>query len=376
MIVNNTNDFLTINDFLKKFKISDLEYRLDMGAPRFTLNQIIKEKPSSLDNIILDYGSADGLDQLRDKIICKIEKENHVTLSINNLFVCAGSTCGLYTALDKLLKPGDNVLIPLPCYPSYVQYVTKLNYKPVFHSINMDSNVLMSKEDLEKYIEKDNIRALIINTPHNPTGKIFSNENIKEIIKYCILMGVLVIIDEAYYQIDFNNEYDPDYILHPNVIYIRSFSKYYLSPGIRVGYLFGEEKTIKKLSNHNNLIHGRSSVISQHCAIQLLSSDKSIFDEQVKKYKRNMEYLKSCLSGNDSISLIEPQGSFFAFFRINKKLDINSYISVLAEKYKTLVIPGGVFSPETTNYIRIAFTEKEEKVYSAIDRMLGCIEEY
>lgn len=372
-----TKHFSSMNDFIESVDINKLLFRLDIGAPRFTLAEVFGSDVEDLHHVSLDYGASSGLKILRELLAEKIKFENGLDVSADNVLITDGAAPAIYTVLSSILKSGDSVLIPTPAWPSYEKYVTLLRCKVVLCEIDfMQPDISLPIDILDYYRKANNIKVLIINSPHNPTGKIFSQENLYEIMEYCIKHNIFIVIDEAYYGVVYKHIESP-YLNNPNIFYVRSFSKYYLLPGIRLGYIFGNAKAISQIGTLFNVLHGKTSTLSQHIGVKLLQQSKTIFQAQIQKYNNNIAAFRRIYSLNTNLlEMVEPTGTFFIFCRIKPKIAMDHFITRLINNYGTMIIPGNMFSSQIIDYIRISLTEKEDKIYEGFERLISCIGDY
>jgi aspartate/methionine/tyrosine aminotransferase len=215
-----------------------------------------------------------------------------------------------------------------------------------------------------------------VNSPHNPTGKIFSKCNLKQLINYACRYNIYILFDEAYYNIQFDND-DKEVelsCLSNQVLIFRSFSKYFLLPGLRLGYLIGMPDIIKKISTVHHQMLGCLSKITEQIGQHILSSDYSIFDRKVCEYKEVACYAEAIFKKNNYLTLIRPQGTFYLFAQLNCDLDANAFYWELAERYRTLVLPGNIFCRNLPQYFRFAMVMSKEENLEGLERIINCIE--
>ena len=373
--MNTDNRIRSMSQYIEQFDVSRLIYRLDIGSPQFTLAEVLGSGVEDLKNVLLDYGPSNGLCILRELLAQKVMTENNLDVTASNVTVTSGATAGLYAVLSVILSIGDAVLVPLPAWPSYANYVYSLHGRVVHCPLeHKTGGLVLSEEILNYYHHKFNIKAVIITTPHNPTGRIFAQEDLQEVIECCIKRNVYVIIDEAYHGLTYSHYCHDGYVRHQNVFYVRSFSKYYLLPGIRLGYVFGDAQSVSQVGSVHNAIHGKTSILSQHIGVKLLLQDDTVFQQQVQKYRNNLNFFRQLLYCNmQLLEMIEPDGAFFILCKIKQKIDMDSFLNRLANVYRTMVIPGSVFSADLADYIRISLTEKEARIYKGFENLVTCI---
>lgn len=364
-----------MSEYIEQFDVSKLTYRLDIGSPQFTLADVLGDGAENLKDILLEYGPSQGLRALKELLAQKVMAENKIAMTADNVTVTSGATTGLYALLSTILSPGDSVLVPSPAWPSYANYIRSLHSKVVYCPLEFTANgLVLSREAVFYYRKKCDIKAVIITSPHNPTGRMFAQEELRELIESCIKHNIYVIMDEAYYGLAYTYVNRGVYVQHPNIFYVRSFSKYYLLPGIRLGYIFSDAQSVLQVGKVHNIVHGKTSVISQHIGVNLLLQDDAIFQQQVQKYKNNLNSFRQLAYRHTHlVEIMEPDGAFFILCKIKQKMAIDRFLNRLADVYSTMVVPGSMFSEDLTDCIRISLTEKETRIYKGFENLIACI---
>ncbi|SHK19135.1 pyridoxal phosphate-dependent aminotransferase [Paramaledivibacter caminithermalis] len=367
----------SISKFVGKIKNIDKYYRFDIGLPRLRLKELIGVPLDIMfNNIYMDYSPAKGLYSLRETISKMFKDERGITYSPEEVLVCCGSLGAIYSALKAILNPGDKVLVPLPAWPTYENLI-KINSGQMI-TIDMDLN----KEYLELDIEavdnaiQGDIKAVIINNPHNPTGMMYSPENIRQIINYACRNNIYVLIDEAYHNIIYDDKVieKTPYIKHPNILYFRTFSKYYGVPGLRLGYVLGNLETLEAVNTVNHLTVGNIDKITQYVGLNLLTSSNTYFEERVRNYKKWIQKASEIIEISDcGMKILQIKGTYYIFARLPEKLDFVTYCQKLLTKYKTIVLPGSIFGKKYHNYIRLSLTENEDKMLKGLENVVECV---
>ncbi len=367
---------VSISKFISKVNNIEECYRFDIGLPRILLKDIMAEEKlrGLLEATYLDYAPAKGILKLRKALSENINSHRKSSyISAENIVVTCGSIGGLYAAFKAILNYGDKVLVPLPAWGTYNNVITINGGQVVNCELNLNAEYL--EFDIDKTVSSitGGIKAVIINNPHNPTGKLYSAKCIQSIIEYAVLNDIYVFMDEAYSGLEFEKEKSTEYPFLPNLIYFRSFSKYYMVPGLRLGYVYGNNEIIENVNTVNHIMASNIDKAAQYIGLELLTGRSEIFEKQKNAYLEWGKLANEIFSAtNDSIKLIKPQGTYYIFAELNNKIDVNQYWDRLANEYRTIVLPGWMFGANTANYIRLSMVEREDKIEKGLRNIASC----
>lgn len=373
--MNNKMQFSSLSEVFDSYKTEDISFHLDIGEPKFNLEEILSGQLINISNIVLKYGPIHGMLELREVLREKIYMQDRISYPVEGITITNGATSALQSVLYSLIKPMDSVLIPLPNWPSYSNFIKSCNGNIVNCQIEFTETHIYLDIKLIKYLSyKWHIKCIIITNPHNPIGRFYDKNNLQEIIEFCISKGINIVIDEAYYGLDHEASNFGFYLKHPNVFFIRSFSKYYLAPGIRLGYVFGNPNKIQYVGAIHNALHGKVSILSQEIGNALLKQDDFMFKLQLQKYKDNVKMIERMFRSKSSlIEIIKPNGAFFLWCEIKPRIDMKKFYYKLAKIYKTLVVPGFCFGGGFMKFIRISLTEDSLQLYNGVKNLIECI---
>jgi aspartate aminotransferase len=317
------------------------------------------------------YSLVPGIKELRSKLTSFHQAQIKAPLTEKNFFLSNGSKQVIYSLFQILISPGDEVIIPRPYWVTFPESVKLAGGVPVF----VDSSDLdLDLEAIKKACTKKT-KAIIFNSPNNPSGLVFSKAKVQALAEFCYENKIWLMSDEAYEQIVFEgHEFICPLSLEAkyfeNTVSIRSFSKSYCMTGFRMGYLIANEKICHQLSSLQSHVSGNNCTFAQYGALAALSMDKS-FQAELRaelKTKRDLAY-KLAL---ELFPCPKPQGGFFIFADVSKymgarfKDDIELAHHILKEANVSL-LPGSFFGKSP--YLRISFSPSLEDIKEGFARM-------
>jgi len=339
--------------------------RLDIGQPDFDTPEHIKQAAiDALKEGFTGYTSSYGIPELR-KAIAEKESEKFGDINENNVLVTAGGSGALTCSFLSFLKPGDEVIIPDPFWSPYVFQIVTAHGK--LKSINYFTNEKIDAEKIEKSITK-RTKIILVNSPENPTGRVYKKKNLEVIADIANNHDLLVISDEVYEKLVFG---DSKHISIANMIpektlLVNSCSKTYAMTGWRVGWLVGKEEYIGEIMKCNRATIACPTSIVQKAAYVALTSDQSCVEEMRKKYEERRDVAEEEF-GKLGLEFIKPHGAFYIFPKIGK--DSWKFALDLLEKKSVSVVPGLPFGSSGKGHIRVALTVDSERIREGIRRM-------
>lgn len=353
---------------------------LGIGDPDFDTDsriinrtfELIKEKKST------HYTPVPGYKELREAIALKYREENNFEVNYEEVIVTHGAQYALMVTMLTLLNPGDEILIPDPYYPSYPSQVFLTGATPVFIPTFEKDGFKVKGENIENKITKKS-KLIIINSPNNPTGAVLGEEDLEEISKIAIKNDLIVISDEAYETMVYDNKKHFCIANFPGMrertITINSFSKRYAMTGWRVGYAVATKEIITNMMKISGYNLSCPCSVSQQAAIAALDSSLGIIEKLKFEYERRRNFVVTELNKIKGISCIKPEGAFYIFANINRTGKSSEEIyDELLTKGRVVVIPGSAFGKQGEGYIRIAYTLPIDRLGEAIKRIRKVVE--
>lgn len=346
---------------------------LSLGDPDITTDKRIIE--SAFHDALkghTHYTSAYGMKELRNAI-CRLYKEeyNH-SVDREEIMVTTSGSHAMWLSLEAILDDGDEVIIPSPYYTPYPQQVELARGVPVFINTLESENFQLDPVRLENAIT-NKTKAIIINTPCNPTGSVLTKDNMEQISNIAKKHDLLILADDIYTIFNYDDPFIPMSTLEgmkERTITIGSFSKDFAMTGWRIGYIYAPSYMIDifKDINENNVFTAPS--VSQRAAIHALDMRKKIQPDMIKEFKTRTFLAYDRLKELKNVSVLPPKGTFYLFPNIKATgLSSDEVRDIILREAHVLVLPGTAFGTNGEGYIRIAVTVGEEKINEAFDRI-------
>lgn len=345
---------------------------LTLGEPDFPTPEEIKlEVNKALDKDMTHYAQTIGNIDLVEKISLYEKEYNNVSYDLNEIIVTNGSTEAITASLFSVINEGDEVIIPIPAFGLYESSLklAGAKYVPLDTSIN---NFQISKEMLDNVIT-DKTKAIVITSPNNPTGTIYTYETLKNIYNAVKDKPIFVICDDCYEQLVYQ-ERVPSFSnfkeIKNQIIVTKSFSKSYAMTGWRVGYILACKEVIEEIVKYHQFMVTTVNTFIQPACIKALDYNPS---SMVLSYKDRRDYVYKRLV-DMGFDVVKPEGAFYIFPSI-KKFNMSSYDFCLnlLNKYHVALIPGIYFGVE--GYIRISYCVKMDVIEEALNRLEKFIKE-
>ena len=328
-----------------------------IGQPDFPAPAAVREAAKrAIDEGKSGYTPTQGIDPLRAGIAEKLNRDNHVPCTMDDVLITAGSSGGLLLAMSAVLDPGDEIIIPDPYFVSYIQLARFLGANPILVDTYPDFQVDPSR--LADAITP-RTKAIMLNTPNNPTGAVYPAETLKEIASIAERNGVLIISDEVY------EDYIYDGLRHfsigsvyPFTVTINAFSKSHALTGWRIGYAAAPKAIISKMAELQQYTFVCAPSFAQFAMLEALKMGPA---EEISTYESRRDLAYSLLS--QTFEVTKPQGSFYIMPEM-RGLDTNDFVEKSIAS-NVLIIPGEIFSERNTN-IRLSYSTNEDAIRRGI----------
>ncbi|PIR13273.1 aspartate aminotransferase [Candidatus Falkowbacteria bacterium CG11_big_fil_rev_8_21_14_0_20_39_10] len=317
---------------------------LSIGQPHFPVSAKLKKAAKiAIDSNCNSYTSSAGRPDLRKKIAAKLRAENNISAKPEEIIMTAGVSGALFLAFGACLDPGDEIIVPDPYFVFYKEILTFLGIKIVFLDTYPDFHI--DSEKLKKLITPKT-KAILLNSPNNPTGAVYTKEELKKIAQIAKKRNLLIISDEIYEKFDYDDKFFSIGSIYKNTLTLNGFSKSQAITGWRLGYAHGPQyiiEAMKKLQQY-------SFICAPSLVQAALETEMNLsLSEEIKKYKAKRDFVYENLK--DKFDLNRPEGAIFAFVKIPKGK--KNFSEKLMDN-KLLAVPGKVFSKKS-NYFRISF---------------------
>ncbi len=347
---------------------------LGVGEPDFeTPWHVVDEGIYSLERGKTFYTSNSGLKELRQEI-CKWygRKYNVKYEPESESIITVGGSEGIDLALRALLNPGDEVIIPEPCYVSYVPCAALAGGVPVTIDLKNENQFKLTAEELEAAIT-EKTKVLILSFPNNPTGAVMSREDLLPIAELCRKHDIYVISDEIYSELTYSEQGHfsigalPD--MKERTIIVNGFSKAYAMTGWRLGYALAPEKIAKLMTKIHQFCIMCAPTTSQYAAIEAVKNGDKDIAVMRKSYDERRRFLYKRL--NDmGMPAFEPMGAFYIFPSIQRfGMTSDEFATELLKQQKLAVVPGNAFGDSGEGFIRISYAYSIDRLREAMDRI-------
>lgn len=352
---------------------------LSIGEPDFYIPEKAKQYGiDSLNDNLTKYNMVPGLKILREEICKKLSIENNCSFSIDEIVVSSGAKHSITNTLLALTNPGDEILVPKPYWVSYPEMIKLVNAVPVFIDTDKANDFKLTRDVLEKYITPKT-KMLFLNNPSNPTGAIYTKEELIDIANVCLENNIYILADEIYERIHYNDNFTSISSLGDDIknisIIVNGFSKSAAMTGLRIGYTASSKEIAKALSTIQGHLVSHPSLTAQYIAYGALKECSKDIDDMVNTYKHRRDLVIDKLDKINNLGYVTPDGAFYIFIDLSlykDKLDFEDSFSIefcnqLLDKYEVAAVPGIAFGLD--DYIRISYACSEEKFLTGIDRL-------
>ncbi|MBD3238040.1 MAG: aminotransferase class I/II-fold pyridoxal phosphate-dependent enzyme [Candidatus Moranbacteria bacterium] len=358
---------------------------LAQGIPSFQSPPCVKRSVElALKSSIIDkYSLSPGLPQLRELIELNLEKQNMYYDWETEIIVTAGTIQGITATILALTNPGDEILIPDPTYTSYREVITLAGCQPVYVPLNQANNWSFEIERFAQAIT-NKTKAIFYCNPNNPTGTIYSQENLKLLAKLAEENNLFLISDEVYKEFTFDQKQIFSLAqvrrLRQRLVRIYGFSKAYAMTGWRVGYVHSDRSVIQEILKVHDCLVTCAAVVSQYAAIGALEMGET----DLKKFNQRYLKLRDLVCDRlDRLSHVfqytRPQSTYYVFPKIkpnhmtklnqNQQIDSWDFAMKLLDKIAVAVVPGFAFGPNGEGHLRINFGRSAQDINRAFDRL-------
>jgi aspartate/methionine/tyrosine aminotransferase len=358
---------------LAREKVSKGEQLFSLGLGEPNINppvEIVDSVYKAAQEGYNKYMNSMGSNQLRENISKKLQNENDIKCTKDDIFITFGAKQALVLTLMAILEPFDEVINFTPCYVSYIPQIKIAEPRSVIHNIDLNRNDFSIDFDrLEEKIN-DKTKAIIVNSPNNPTGKIITEEEYRKLSDLVAGKDIYIISDEIYEYLNFSNQKHispgsfPE--LAEKVITINGFSKSFGITGWRVGYMKVPKKiksTIYKLMQH---INTNVTSFIQKGIENIYDLDRSFIEDYKKQLKNMSEYVCDELD-KTSVSVIKPSAGFFCFVDISSSgLSSDAFATKLLDEQNVALNPGIAFGPNWDDYVRISYAGDKKEIEHGI----------
>ncbi|MBM4047543.1 MAG: pyridoxal phosphate-dependent aminotransferase [Planctomycetes bacterium] len=353
-----------------------------VGEPDFDTPDNIKEAAiKAIRSGFTKYTPSSGTDELKAAICRKFKVENGLDYKPSEIIVSCGAKHSIYNMVITLCDPDDEVIIPAPYWVSYPDMAMMAHAKPVFIPTSDKDNFKINAEKLDRAITP-RAKLLILNSPSNPTGMVYTEQELRAVVGLAVKRGLFVISDEIYEKCIYDGwkhvspaGFGPEF--KAKVLTVNGLSKAYAMTGWRIGYTAGPEEIIKAAGKAQDHSTSNPVSIAQKAAVEALSGDQSATAKMAAEFDRRRKYIVDRLNKMPGVSCLMPPGAFYVFPNVSKLfgrklmgVDVKGsvqLVDVLLEKAHIAAVPGAPFGAD--DYIRFSYATAMDKIVQGMDRM-------
>jgi len=351
---------------------------LGAGEPDFNTPQhILEASVKAMNEGQTKYTPAGGLMPLKDAIIEKFKRDQNLTYKSSEVIVCSGAKHALYTLFQVILDEGDEVIIPTPYWVSYPEQVKLAEGTPVYVEGSENNEFKITPAQLESVITSKT-KAVILNSPSNPTGMIYTREELEALGEVCLKHDVLIVSDEIYEKLVYGGaehvsiaELSP--ALKEQTVIINGVSKSHSMTGWRIGYAAGNETIIKAMTNLASHSTSNPTSIAQYATIAAYNGTQEPVEMMRKAFEERLNVIHKQLNDIPGFSCLKPQGAFYLFpnaieaARLTGFETVDAWVEAILEEEKVALVPGSGFgSPEN---VRLSYATSLELLEKAVARI-------
>ncbi|WP_010095864.1 pyridoxal phosphate-dependent aminotransferase [Ornithinibacillus scapharcae] len=356
---------------------------LGAGEPDFnTPDYIIQAATTAMNKGLTKYTPTGGVNELKKAIMEKLAKDNNLSYNMNEIIVTSGAKHALYTLFQVILNDGDEVIVPTPYWVSYPEQIKLAGGSPVFIDGLETNDFKITPHQLEESIS-EKTKAVIINSPSNPTGMMYTKEELFEIAEVCLKHNILIISDEIYEKLIYTDDKHVSIAqlskeLKEITIVINGVSKSHAMTGWRIGYAAGPQPIIKAMTNLASHSTSNPTSIAQYAALAAYQAEEDPTIEMRKVFAERLNALYDLIVQIPGVTCKKPQGAFYLFPNVKEAATRNGFehvedwVAALLDTEKVAVVPGSGFG--APDYIRLSYAISKEQLIEAANRIRNFVE--
>ena len=374
---------MAIDSMYKNMKAQGIDVvGFGAGEPDFPTPDNIKEACiRALNENKTKYTAASGIIELKKAVCQRMKEDCGVDYAPSQVIIASGAKHIVYLTVRALVNPGDEVVIPAPYWVSYSEIVRMCGGIPVIAQTREEDEFKLTPQDLDEAIT-DNTKCVLFNSPSNPTGMMYTREELRALADVCIARDVYIIADEIYYKLVYDGrEFVSVAALGEDVkertILINGVSKSYAMTGWRIGYSLAPEHITKVMSNYVSHSTAAPSTLSQWAAVEALTGPQDTVETMRQAFEARRNYMVDRVNSMELVSCLKPEGAFYIMMNIRKVFgkkcgdvvidSCDTFASQLLEKGLVAVVPGSGF--DAPDYVRWSYATSLENIKEGMDRL-------
>lgn len=380
---------LAIDAKAKKMKAEGLDVvGFGAGEPDFDTPSFIKRAAKeALEKGLTRYTPASGISELKEAICRKFKEDNGLNYKPSQIIVSNGAKHSLYNAFQAILNPGDEVIIPSPYWVSYPELVKMADGVPVFAETRKEDDFKLRPDSLKKTITSKT-KALVLNSPNNPCGCVYSSRELEVIAEIAVENQIFVVSDEVYEAIIYDGEQHISiaslgHQIKDLTIVVNGVSKTYAMTGWRIGYAAAHEDVVKVMSNVQSHTTSNPNSIAQYASLAALTGPKNEVKAMVAEFDERRRLMVERINSIPGLSCRTPKGAFYVMMNISeaigktykgRRIDGSlSFADTLLDAQMVAVVPGIAFGAD--NYVRLSYAVSSDNIKKGLDRIKAFVKD-
>ncbi|MCL0028257.1 pyridoxal phosphate-dependent aminotransferase [Peptococcaceae bacterium] len=380
---------LAIDAKAKQMKAEGIRvFNFGVGEPDFDTPEHIKQAAiDAINKGMTKYTPAAGTLELKQAVVDKFKRENGLNYDISQIVISCGAKHSLYNAFQVLVEDGDEVILPAPFWVSHLEQIKIAGAEPVIVMTEEKNGFKMTPEQLEKAITSKT-KAVLLNSPCNPTGSVYTKEELEALAEVILKHDIIIVSDEIYEKLIY------DGLEHVSIaslsdelkectVVINGVSKAYAMTGWRIGYAAAPVEIAKKMASLQSHATSNPTSIAQAASVAALNGDQKPVGDMKREFVKRRDYMLNRLLNIDGITCPKPGGAFYLFPNVStyfgkayKGKQINNatdLATLLLDKVQVAVVPGVAFGSD--NFVRLSYATSIEVIAEAMDRIESVLAE-
>lgn len=355
---------------------------LNVGEPDFDTPDYIKAAAqTAMEEGFTKYTAVSGIQELREAIVKKLQEDNGVAYKPNEISVATGAKQAIFNALMAIVSPGDEVILPIPCWVSYTELIKIAGGKPVFVEVDEANGFDLDIEAIKKAITPKT-KGIIICDPNNPTGAIYKEANLRQLADLAVAKDFYIIADEIYEKLIYDGEKHfsiasiSDAVKNQTIT-INGFSKAYAMTGWRLGYAAANTEVIGAINKIQSQTTSSVNSIAQKAGVEAILGPQKDMEAMVAEFAKRRLYVMERLNAMKGITCVNPKGAFYVLPDVSgcfgKQINGQSvenavdFANLLLSEKLVALVPGEAFY--APGKVRISYSNSLENLKKAMDRI-------
>ncbi len=349
----------------KMFELASSDaINLGLGEPDFQPpRNVINAFKRAVEKGYNKYGPTGGIPELREAVAQRLAR--YTDVKKEDILITSGATEALCMTMQTLVDIGDEVLTPDPGFVLFAPHVTLAGGKPVFYRLSEKNRFQPDVEELEELVTP-RTKAIIVNTPSNPTGSVIEPRTIRAIVEFAKEHDLVIISDEVYDAIVYDGKHETFLGEYDKVVYVNSFSKIFAMTGWRLGYLCAPPEMIKQMAKVHYYMVACPATPPQFAVLEGLRGPQTYVEDMVKEFQARRDLIVRLLNRIPGLTCLKPRGAFYAFPSFEQKVSSEEFaLDIL--KAGVICSPGSAFGDAGEGHLRFSYANSQENIKRAME---------